>query len=93
MMNGPSQRGISRRDFQRWSAGALAAPLLGTLAAGSEPGGKRKPRRPSAGDSRHGLNILFIFTDQERYAAKWPAGLSLPAHERLQQTLPFTFEN
>jgi arylsulfatase len=32
------------------------------------------------------LNILFVFTDQERYTSKWPAGLSLPGHERLQQT-------
>src|SRR5262245_50079760 len=86
MKNGSSRRGISRRDFQRWSAGALAAPILGALAAGSEPRCKREPGRPSAGDSRHGLNILFLLPDQEPYTAKWPAGLSLPAHERLQQT-------
>jgi arylsulfatase len=29
------------------------------------------------------MNILFVFTDQERYFPKWPSGLSLPGHERL----------
>ena len=28
-------------------------------------------------------NILFVFTDQERYFRKFPDGMSLPAHERL----------
>ncbi|HYX48067.1 MAG TPA: sulfatase-like hydrolase/transferase [Sphingomicrobium sp.] len=28
-------------------------------------------------------NILFVFTDQERYFRQFPAGMSLPAHERL----------
>ena len=32
-----------------------------------------------------GFNILFIFTDQERHMSAWPAGMSLPAHERLRQ--------
>jgi arylsulfatase len=31
------------------------------------------------------LNILFIFTDQERHMSGWPPGMSLPAHERLKQ--------
>ena len=31
-------------------------------------------------------NILFVFTDQERYFDRWPKGLSLPGHERLQRT-------
>lgn len=77
---------VSRREFHRLSAGAMAAPLFGSLAAGSKASGKAEPRRTNSGDSRSGLNILFIFTDQERHTAKWPAGLSLPAHERLQQT-------
>lgn len=79
----PGPCDISRREFHRLSAGALAAPLFGAAATGSEPQGKKSP--PASGGGR-GLNILFIFTDQERYAPQWPAGLSLPAHERLQQT-------
>ena len=39
-----------------------------------------------------GYNILFIFTDQERYFRQWPSGLTLPGHERLQQT-GITFHN
>ncbi|MBS0538914.1 MAG: sulfatase-like hydrolase/transferase [Proteobacteria bacterium] len=30
-------------------------------------------------------NILFVFSDQERYHAQWPKGLSLPGHDRLQK--------
>src|SRR5262245_59172632 len=83
MSNESDPRDLSRRDFHRLSAGALAAPLLGSAATGLEP--QEKKSSAASGGGR-GLNILFIFTDQERYASKWPTGLSLPAHERLQQT-------
>jgi arylsulfatase len=39
-----------------------------------------------------GLNILFVFTDQERFHMRWPSGLSLPGHERLAKT-GVTFTN
>lgn len=35
--------------------------------------------------SQQPFNILFLFGDQERYFPKWPSGLSLPGHERLQE--------
>ena len=38
------------------------------------------------------MNIVFLFGDQERYLGTWPAGLSLPGHERLQRS-GVTFEN
>jgi hypothetical protein len=38
----------------------------------------------SDGDAR--AECLFVFTDQERYHARWRKGLSLPAHERLERT-------
>ncbi len=41
-----------------------------------------KPARPPR---KSAPNIVFIFTDQERYFASWPAGMSLPARERLTQ--------
>jgi arylsulfatase A-like enzyme len=75
----------SRREFNALSAGAMAAPLIG-LRSGNPP--MRKP----TGGSATGLNIIFLFGDQERYFAKWPKGLSLPGHERLQRT-GVTFEN
>jgi arylsulfatase len=37
-------------------------------------------------------NILFVFTDQERYFDKLPAGLKLPGHAMLQQR-GITFHN
>ena len=83
MRNEPGQRHLSRREFHRLSAGALAAPLFGAAAARAEPQERKGPPAPGGG---RGLNIVFIFTDQERYTAKWPPGLSLPAHERLQRT-------
>ncbi|MGH2362354.1 MAG: sulfatase-like hydrolase/transferase, partial [bacterium] len=39
-----------------------------------------------------GHNILFVFSDQERYMPQWPTGLSLPGHERLQKS-GVTFHN
>ncbi len=82
----PDRRDLSRREFNRLSAGTLVAPLLAPVAAGSEALRESDSRRQKTGGSRQGLNILFIFTDQERYTAKWPTGLSLPGHERLQKT-------
>ena len=43
-----------------------------------------QPATPAVGSRASGLNILFVFTDQERYHAHWPRGLSLPGHEWLQ---------
>lgn len=84
MNNEPGPRSVSRREFHRLSAGALAAPLLGPAVVQSAPLEKKAP--PASGGRERGLNILFIFTDQERFTSKWPTGLSLPGHERLQQT-------
>lgn len=84
MNNEPRRRGVSRRDFNRLSAGVLAAPLIGSATARSELQERKTPS--TSGGRDRGLNILFVFTDQERYTAKWPTGLSLPGHERLQQT-------
>src|SRR5262245_56022129 len=82
--NEPGRRGVSRRDFNRLSAGALAAPLFGSATA--RPGPQEKKAPPATGGRERGLNILFIFTDQERYTPKWPMGRSLPAHHPLHRT-------
>jgi arylsulfatase len=84
-------RRMSRRQFGLLSAGALAAPLVGCDRGGSSPEAGHELRTQGAG-SKQGLNILFVFTDQERYFPKWPAGLALPSHERLQRT-GVTFTN
>lgn len=67
-----------RRDLlTRLPAGLAGLSLLGSAQA------QTRPPTPATTASRSGLNILFVFTDQERYHAAWPKGLSLPAHERL----------
>jgi arylsulfatase len=75
----------SRRDFLRVAGmGAMAAGLGASAAGNSEASGS--VQSASAGAAATGpYNILFIFTDQERYfrPGELPAGYSLPAHERL----------
>ena len=87
---------LSRREFGLVSAAALAAPLVGCggsqeTGATTAATGPQVIRRRGTGSSQP-LNILFVFGDQERYISKWPTGLSLPGHERLQRD-GVTFEN
>ena len=83
MKNAKNDPGLTRRDFQQLSAGALAVPFLGACAASPAPAeapairSGRRSERP---------NILFVFADQERFFPSWPTGFTLPAHERLQRT-------
>lgn len=56
-------------------AAGLTAALSGSLARAAPGIGSSLPP-----------NILFVFTDQERYFRQFPAGMSLPAHERLWRT-------
>ncbi|WP_270938500.1 sulfatase-like hydrolase/transferase, partial [Falsiroseomonas oryzae] len=67
--------------------GRTAAALAGAWAGGGFPGTGRAQPLPAPAIATAGTarppDLLFVFTDQERYAATWPAGLSLPGHERL----------
>lgn len=84
---------LSRREFGVLSAAALAAPLIGARDGRATSAIAQPPsRRKSTGESTKGLNLLFLFGDQERYFPSWPKGLSLPGHDRLQST-GVTFEN
>jgi arylsulfatase len=80
-------RALTRREFGLLSAAAMAAPLIACASKESSTSqtaaGPQVIRRPSGGSSQP-LNIVFVFGDQERYFPKWPSGLSLPGHERLQ---------
>lgn len=92
LWRGRRSEGLSRRDFLTLAAGAATSPLLGsTVAEPARAQGSRQKTR-AARSVRPGHNIVFIFTDQERYFSGWPPGLSLPAHERLQRT-GTTFQN
>lgn len=95
-MTRQQRSGPSRRQFLALTAGGVAAaPLVG--ACGPRPAAppvaqapaETYPARPPRGTRP---NIVFIFTDQERYFSSWPAGMSLPARERLSER-GVTFHN
>jgi arylsulfatase len=92
-MDSLERRLVSRREFGMISAAALAVPLVGCGSNDAKAPAAApqviSSRNRGAGDK---LNIVFVFGDQERYFPKWPAGLSLPGHERLQRT-GVAFEN
>ena len=81
----------TRRDLAKLAlgAGALAdaKPAFAQSAATTATTGKKPANFRSEKP-----NILFIFTDQERYRSQWPKGLSLPGHDRLRQS-GVTFHN
>lgn len=79
----------TRRAFLKASAGAATASLL---AAGHVDIAQAQSGSPAIARSRGPHNILFVFTDQERFQSRWPQGLSLPGHERLERT-GVTFTN
>lgn len=82
---------LTRRDLGRLTLAAGASALASGLGGAASAQDSARPSRPSAPRSER-PNILFIFTDQERYRETWPAGLSLPGHERLMRT-GTTFRN
>lgn len=70
-----------RRRFFKAGAATVGAALTGTLVGAA----RAETPSPAIHKARNGPNILFVFTDQERFHAQWPQGLSLPGHERLEQ--------
>ncbi len=79
----------SRRAFITAGAAISAAALVGSAEAAESP---KAAAAKARGPNSRKMNILFVFTDQERYQAKWPKGVVLPGHERLQRT-GVTFTN
>ena len=84
--------GISRRQFLAQLTAGAAATALGAsadAATATDPGSRgRTGHRPSA----RPLNIVFVFTDQERYFRRYPKRFALPGHERLARD-GVTFHN
>jgi arylsulfatase A-like enzyme len=80
----------SRRSLLKTATAAASMALLSE--APLQVAQAQGNATPSITRSRGPLNILFVFTDQERYRASWPKGLSLPGHERLERT-GVTFTN
>ena len=82
--------GTSRRSILKRATAAASMALLSE--APVQLAQAQGTAAPSTARSRGPLNILFVFTDQERYQARWPKGLSLPGHERMERT-GVTFTN
>lgn len=79
----------TRRSFLKASAGAASASLL---AAAPVEIAQAQSGTPAITRARGPHNILFVFTDQERFHSQWPKGLALPGHERMERT-GVTFTN
>lgn len=88
-----AKKGFTRRDALKLSIGAglglAAAQTRNSALAEARPAA---PAVIRAGSRSRTPNILFVFTDQERYFPAWPAGLQLPGHERLASS-GVTFHN
>ena len=84
---------IDRRNLLKAAATGVAAVTLGaSLPAGGADAKAKKASSPAVARKSGPLNILFIFTDQERYFRRQPKGLSLPGHDRLSRN-GVTFHN
>jgi len=86
------QRGLSRREFLTHTTGLAAAAIASPLILGKATASPSASSVNSISSVAPRPNIVFVFSDQERYFRKLPPGLSLPGHERLQKT-GTTFHN
>jgi arylsulfatase A-like enzyme len=76
----------TRRHVLSFATSMFAAALGRGFGGSAQAAQKQKISAPAVHRTRSKQpNILFIFTDQERYWPRWPEGLSLPAHEALQK--------
>lgn len=83
---------ISRRSFLTLTSAVAAATAVDAV-PGISPAQQAQaaPLKKKAASGKQ-PNILFVFTDQERYLKDTPRGFRLPAHERLQKA-GITFHN
>lgn len=85
---------LSRRQFLKFAAGAVAPGALGTGPAAAAPAAARDQAAPAApaeapATPPQGYNILFILTDQERHFDGWP--FPVPGREELaRRSVSFT---
>jgi arylsulfatase len=94
---GAGEVDLSRRGLMVGAAGILGAAVTsGALTEQAFAQAKQEAKKPApvpARARRSGRpNVLFVFSDQERYRAKWPTGVSLPGHDWLQKK-GVTFHN
>lgn len=77
-----TQLSLTRREVLAAAPPALLGMALPGAAIAQAAGTGSAPAKID----RRPLNLLFVFTDQERFFRKLPAALPLPAHERLRRT-------
>lgn len=82
---------LTRRDFLSLASGVAAAPVINMM-PGSISKAEAAPRKAKGSSTGKKPNILFVFTDQERYLKEMPIGFRLRAHERLA-TKGISFQN
>ena len=72
-----TRRRGSRRDFLMMGGAAALGTAGGLLQTSAQAKTPSLPSAPSINTEKSRPNILFIFTDQERYQRNLPPGLSL----------------
>ncbi|NDV13163.1 sulfatase-like hydrolase/transferase [Crenobacter caeni] len=84
---------ISRRAFMALSSGLALSQLPG-LAQAAQPGTGTGAQVSTAkfNSRKQRPNVLFVFTDQERYLDNLPIGFARPGHEKLMRQ-GVTFHN
>jgi len=92
MSDASDQSGITRRNFLTLAGGSVIAPFVGPELLFAQANQTTTSRKPSGASSGKQPNVLFVFTDQERYMRQLPRGYALPAHARLMEE-GVTFHN
>lgn len=77
--------GLTRRDFLGASAGILASSYAANATSTSRINVRPRSRGDSSASPSSKPNILFVFTDQERFFSQLPSAFSLPGHDRLAE--------
>jgi arylsulfatase len=75
------QEGLSRRDFIAMGSGLVASQVFGASLSAKPAFASKKAKAAKLRSTRP--NVLFVFTDQERFFPRLPVGLKLPGHEKL----------
>ena len=83
---------VDRRNLLKVAATGVASATIGVPLSAAAETKARKPVSAARSSKTGPLNIVFIFTDQERYFRRQPRGLSLPGHDRLAR-IGVTFHN
>jgi arylsulfatase len=85
MFNKNKPLGVSRRDFIALSSGAAASTILGAPSISLGQSDQKKKKSPRRAKRSSQPNILFVFSDQERYFNQLPNTFDLPGHNWLAE--------